>query len=59
MKVQCSQGHVCGEITSDIDTDERIVVRDEVRPPFKLDLGGACVAGSQEKRKPRWWGQLG
>jgi hypothetical protein len=54
MKVQCSQGHVCGEITSDIDTDERIV-----RPPFKLDLGGACVAGSQEKRKPRWWGQLG
>jgi hypothetical protein len=27
MKVQCSQGHVCGEVTSDLDTDQRIVVR--------------------------------
>jgi hypothetical protein len=49
-KVQCSLGHTCGEVTSDIDTDQRIVVRDGDRPPFELDVGGACVAASQEWR---------
>jgi hypothetical protein len=46
-KVECSQGHVCGEVTSDIDTDQRIVVRDGDHPPFVLDVGGACrwIAG--------------
>jgi hypothetical protein len=32
-KVECSLGHACGEITSDIDT-QRIVVRDGDHPPF-------------------------
>jgi hypothetical protein len=50
MKVQCSQGHVCGEVTTDIDTDQRIVIRAGDGPPFVLDVGGGCVAGSQECR---------
>jgi hypothetical protein len=52
-KVVCSQGHVCGEVTSDIDTDQRIVGRDGDRPPFELAVSsGSCVPdhGSQEWR---------
>jgi hypothetical protein len=50
-KVECSQGHVCGEVTTGIDTDQRIVVPDGDRPPFESDVGGgACIAGSQEWR---------
>jgi hypothetical protein len=43
MKVQCSQGHVCGEVTADIDTDQGIVVPVVGRSPFKIDQTAAVA----------------
>lgn len=35
-KIQCSRGHICGEVTSDIDSDQAIVALPGGELPFKM-----------------------
>ena len=48
-KVQCSQGHVYGEVTSDIETHHGIVVPAGGKPPFTLDMIGGFSGGSRSE----------
>ena len=45
-KIRCSQGHDCGEVTRDIDTDQNVVVPHPARgrPPFTMHISDSVAA---------------